>query len=160
MTSKIKTKSLLNDHLTANFHFLKSKYKSIGFCFSGDFNDFKPDVLLSQSPQLRQLIYYNTCGGSSLEKIITDMHASYQPPLPIESVNPNNPEMGEPSEHCANKIFPKADSSTNSKRTFKTIKIRPISNPQMDAMGQVLIKESWKNVLEIPSPEDKITNFY
>ena len=50
---KSKAKSLLNDHLVSNYHFLKSKYKNIRFIFCGDFNDFNSDILVNQSAQLR-----------------------------------------------------------------------------------------------------------
>ena len=134
-----KAKTLLNDHLVGNYHLLKSKYKNVRFVFTGDFNDFSPNILLSQSGQLRQMINYPTCGNNALEKLVTDLHAMYQPPLKINSLIPNSQDLGVPSDHCVNISFPRDDISTESKRVFKTINIRPITNSQLEAMGQFLV---------------------
>ena len=80
-----KIKTVLNDHLAMNYHYLKSKYKSVNFLFLGDFNDFSPNLLLLQATSLRQLVHYPTCfpGGSCIDLIITDIGGHYQPPAAL-----------------------------------------------------------------------------
>ena len=86
-----KTKTITNDHIAENYHYLKAKYSSIKFYFLGDYNDLRPDAILQQSPQLRQLVHYPTCGRSSIDFIITDAHNRYHPPFPLPPLQPSNP---------------------------------------------------------------------
>ena len=59
-------KNLLSDHLSMSFYLLKTKYPDAKFIFLGDFNCYKPDDILSLSPQLRQLVHHNTHGDKPL----------------------------------------------------------------------------------------------
>ena len=81
-------------HRLRSADFVEADRKSVSLFFFGDFNDFKTDTLISQSPQFRQMITYPTCGNNCLEKVVTDLHVMYQPPLKIESLIPNSPGLG------------------------------------------------------------------
>ena len=48
--------------LSAIFHLLKMRYEGARFFFLGDFNDFKPDMILHLLPQILQTVNYPTYG--------------------------------------------------------------------------------------------------
>ena len=151
-----KTKTLTNDHIAESFHYLKTKYSNIKFYFLGDFNDFKPDVILQQSPQLRQLVHYNTCGDSSLDLIITDCHALYHPPFSSHPLQPDDPTRAKDSDHLINIFLPKSDPNVASRRTYKTITIRPITESQLSAIGNTLSGLDWSHVENATNTENKL----
>ena len=136
-----KTKTVTNDHIAENFHYLKSKYTSIKFFIIGDFNDLRPDIILQQSPQLRQLVHHKTCGESIIDLIISDCHNLYHPPFSTQPLQPDDPEKAKESDHLVNLFLPRTDSSISSRRTFNLIKIRPITASQINAIGNLLIKQ-------------------
>ena len=153
-----KTKSLTNDHIAQNFHLLKTRYKSINFFITGDFNDFKPNVILQQSPQLRQLVHYKTCGNSSIDLIITDSHCLYHPPFASQPLKPDDPTKAKESDHLINILLPKSDCNVSSRRSYKSITIRPITDSQLMAIGKVLTNQDWLHVKNEEKVDDKVAS--
>ena len=151
-----KTKSLTNDHIAETFHFLKSKYNSVKFFILGDFNDFKPDTILKQSPQLRQLVHYNTCGNNILDLIITDCHTHYHPPFNIPPLKPYNPQQAKESDHNINILLPKSDTNVSSRRMYKIITVRPMTDSQLNAIGKLLTSQDWSHVKNVIKADDKV----
>lgn len=154
-----KTKTITNDHLSTNYHLLKTKYNNVGFIFAGDFNDFKPDVLLQQSPQLRQVVHYKNHGDSNINLIVTDLHTNYHPPFSTVPLLPDNPITHKPSDHLGNIMIPLSDQTVYSKRTFKSIIVRPIKNSQMEKLGAWVVNEDWELLDEVNEPDDKVDLF-
>ena len=142
-----RTKTILNDHITSYYHLLKAKYDSIRFFFLGDFNDHKPDVILQLSPQLRQLIHYPTCGDNTLDLVITDAHVLFHPPLPEAALLPDDPDEAAPSDHLGNLLVPRNIPGIRNNRQYKTISVRPITNSQMNAIGNLLVKKKWQHIV-------------
>ena len=153
-----KTKSALNDHIALNYHLLKAKYESIKFFFLGDFNDHKPDIILQLSPQLRQLVHYPTCGRNILDLIITDAHVLYHPPLPEAALLPDDPDIGAPSDHLGNLLVPRTIPMKNN-RLYKNITVRPITQSQMKAMGNIIVNEKWEHIRSEDDINEKVELF-
>ena len=138
-----KTKTTLNDHIAQNFHILKMKHDNVKFFFLGDFNDHKPDTILKLSPQLRQIVHYPTCGSSILDLIITDAHTLYYPPIPEHPLAPDDPSAAAPSDHYGNLLFPRNIQGIRNNRQYQFVKIRPITQSQLTALGKWIVQEDW-----------------
>ena len=119
------------------------------FWFLGDFNDHKPDLILQLSPQLRQVVHYRTCGQNILDLCITDAHQLYHPPLPEPSLLPDDPSSASPSDHLGNLLVPRSDHSISITRAHKLITVRPITESQMNAIGKLIVNQTWDNVTDI-----------
>ena len=140
-----RTKTILNDHIAQNFHLLKMKHENIKFFFLGDFNDFKPDLILQLSSQLRQTVHYPTCGQSTIDLCVTDAHALYHPPLPEEPLLPDDPITASPSDHSGNLFVPRTEKGIANNPQRKTITVR-VGNYSGAELGL-----SWLRQLKMPT---------
>ena len=136
-------KTVLSDHLSMNYYLLKMRFPLAKFIFLGDFNCYKPDPILSLSPQLRQLVHYKTCGDKVLDLVVTDMHQWYHPPVPSEPLLPDLPSEAAPSDHLGNLLIPRTVSGIHATRLYRKITVRPLSSSQIDALGRWISLEQW-----------------
>ena len=83
----------------------------------------------------------------------------YKPADSIESLVPNEGVVGEPSDHRINILFPKSDTMLEPVRRYQTITIRPISNSDKAAMGQVIASQDWHELLINDSVDKKLEIF-
>ena len=154
-----KTKTALNDHIAANFHLLKMKYECARFFFLGDFNDFKPDLILHLSPQLRQTVHYPTYGSSTLDLCVTDAHKLYLPPVPEPNLLPDDPSSASPSDHLGNLFLPRRMKGVSNNRQYKNVTVRPITNSQLAALGKWIVYEKWNTVTSENDTNMKLEKF-
>ena len=152
-------KSVLSDHISMNYYLLKMKFPKAKFLFLGDFNCYKPDVILQLSPQLRQLVHYNTYGEKTLDLLITDMHTWYHPAIPSDALLPDNPTDASPSDHLGNLLVPRSIPGVSATRMFRKIKVRPLSSSQIDALGRWISSESWEQLLAASEVDTKLEIF-
>ena len=154
-----KTKTALNDHIAANFHLLKMRYEGARFFFLGDFNDFKPDMILHLSPQLRQTVHYPTYGSSTLDLCVTDAHMLYLPPVPEPKLLPDDPSLASPSDHLGNLFLPRRVKGISNNRQYKNVTVRPITNSQLAALGKWISNEKWDTVISENATNMKLDVF-
>ena len=154
-----RTKTLLNDHIASYYHLLKAKFDSIKFFFLGDFNDFKPDLILQLSPQLRQLVHYPTYGSKTLDLVITDAHVLYHPPKAEDALVPDDPLLAAPSDHLGNLLIPRTVSGVGATRQYKSITVRPLTQSQLNQLGQWLINEKWEAITTENDVDNKLEMF-
>ena len=154
-----RTKTILNDHIAVNFHVLKMKYPSSKFFFIGDFNDHKPDQILQLSPQLRQIVHHPTYRSHTLDLCITDAHLLYHPPLKEPPLLPDDPLLASPSDHSGILLIPRSQQSPTSSRAHKLITVRPITESQMNALGNWIVGEGWESVLDNDDTDSKLEAF-
>ena len=152
-------KSILSDHISMNYYLLKMKFPKAKFLFLGDFNCYKPDVILQLSPQLRQLVHYNTYGEKTLDLLITDMHTWYHPAIPSDALLPDNPTDASPSDHLGNLLVSRSIPGVSATRMFRKIKVRPLSSSQIDALGRWISSESWEQLLAASEVDTKLEIF-
>ena len=152
-------KNLLSDHLSMNYYLLKTKYPDAKFIFLGDFNCYKPDVLLSLSPQLRQLVHHNTYGDKPIDLIVTDMHTLYHPPAICQHLLPDNPDNAAPSDHLGNLLLPRTVRGVHTKRITKSITIRPFTDSQISAIGRWIASQSWDTMTTLPDVDSQLESF-
>ena len=152
-------KSILSDHISMNYYLLKMKFPKAKFLFLGDFNCYKPDVILQLSPQLRQLVHYNTYGEKTLDLLITDMHTWYHPAIPSDALLPDNPAVASPSDHIGNLLVSRSIPGVSATRMFRKIKVRPLSSSQIDALGCWISSESWEQLLAASDVDTKLEIF-
>ena len=129
------------------------------FLFLGDFNCYKPDQLFSLSPQLRQLVHYNTYGDKVLDLIVTDMHTWYHPPVPSDHLLPNLPDEASPSDHLGNLLIPRAVTGIVASRVYRKITVRPLSSSQIDALGRQISLEQWEELKAATDVDDQLEIF-
>ena len=154
-----KTKTVLNDHIAINFHLLKMKHEAVKFFFLGDFNDHKPDNILQLSPQLRQVVHHPTCGKNILDLVVTDAHTLYDPPYLEPPLQPNDPSSASPSDHYGNVLVPRSHLGPVSSRIYKVIKVRPITQSQLNILGSAIVMEDWSAVISENNTNDKLEVF-
>ena len=139
-------KTLLNEHISQNYHLLKTEYPNSKFIFLGDFNDFSPQVLLELSSQLRQVVHFATRGKSTIDLIVTDMHTLYHPPQKLGPLEPDEDENGVPSDHDGILWIPRYDNSIDVPRSFNSIQVRPIKESQKKEFGCWIGNFDWKKI--------------
>ena len=154
-----KTKTLLNDHISTNFHLLKMKIPTAKFWFLGDFNDHNPHILLQLSQQLRQIVHHPTYKQKTLDLGITDAHTLYHPPRAEPPLLPNDPSSASPSDHHGNLFIPRSDPTYKIPRAYKQITVRPITKSQMDTLGNWITNEKWEYVLEEDDTDNTLEKF-
>ena len=152
-------KTILSDHISMNFHLLKMKHPEAKFLFLGDFNCYKPDHILLLSPQLRQLVHYNTHGDKVLDLLITDMHTLYHPPVPCDYLLPDHPADASPSDHLGNLLTPRSVPGVTSSRVYRTIRVRPLTESQISAIGRWFAAETWDQLLSLSDVDSKLDFF-
>ena len=154
-----KTKTLLNDHISTNYHLLKMKTPTAKFWFLGDFNDHSPNLILHLSQQLRQIVHHPTYGQKTLDLAITDAHALYHPPRSEPPLLPKDPSAASPSDHHGNLFIPRSDPAYKTARASKTITVRPLTKSQLNALGNWIVNETWKYVLQEDDTDTALDNF-
>ena len=135
------------------------KHEGSRFFFLGDFNDHKPDLILQLSPQLRQVVHYETCGKSILDLCITDAHVLYHPPLPEAPLLPDDPSSASPSDHCGNLLIPREHTGITSNRQHRLVTVRPITQSQINSLGNWIVDENWANVINETETDRKLDLF-
>ena len=141
------------------YYLLKTRYQGAKFLFLGDFNCYKADNILLLSPQLRQVVHYNTHGGKTIDLIITDMHTLYHPPVPCHQLLPDDPVTAAPSDHLGSLLIPRTFSGIPSSRKYKTLTVRPITDSQIAAMGRVIAEEKWDYIDAITDVDKQLESF-
>ena len=156
---KSRKKTLLTDHISMTYYLLKTKYNDAKFLFLGDFNCYKPDNILLLSPQLRQIVHYNTYADKTIDLIITDMHTLYHPPVPCHQLLPDDPVAAAPSDHLGNLLLPRTFSGVTSSRKYKTITVRPLTDSQIAAIGRWIAVEKWDFIDAIADVDEQLETF-
>ena len=141
-----KKKTILSDHISMNYHHIRAKYPEARFLFLGDFNCYKPDVILHLSPQFRQVVHYPTHNNKILDLIVTDLHNLYHPPIPNDPLLPDHPDVAAPSDHAGNLLIPRSVHGVTSSRICKRLTVRPITESQLAALGRLISMHSWNNL--------------
>ena len=152
-------KTILSDHISMNFHLLKMEHPEAKFLFLGDFNCYKPDHILLLSPQLRQLVHYNTHGDKVLDLMITDLHTLYHPPVPSDYLLPDHPTDASPSDHLGNLLIPRSVPGVTSSKVYRTIRVRPLTDSQIAAIGRWIAVEPWDHLHSQPDVDSKLDLF-
>ena len=154
-----KKKTILSDHISMNYHHIRAKYPEARFLFLGDFNCYKPDVILHLSPQFRQVVHYPTHNNKILDLIVTDLHNLYHPPIPNDPLLPDHPDLAAPSDHVGNLLIPRSVPGIASRRICKTLTVRPITDSQLSALGRLISGHSWKTLESITDVDTQLDFF-
>ena len=154
-----KTKTILNDHIATNFHLLKMRHEQSRFFFLGDFNDHKPDLILQLSPQLRQTVHHFTYGQKTLDLCITDAHLLYHPPASEPPLLPDDPSSASPSDHSGNLLIPRSQPANKTPRVHKLVTVRPITQSQLNALGNWIVNEEWESVINEEDTDASLEHF-
>ena len=106
-----------------------------------------------------QLLHYKTHGDKVLDLLITDMHTLYHPPAPSHYLLPDHPADASPSDHLGNLLVPRSVPGVTSSRHYRTIRVRPLAESQIAAMGRWIAAESWDLLHTLTDVDSKLDFF-
>ena len=138
-------KNQLLDHIVTTCHVLLTKYPNAALFIGGDRNELSISPLLNSIPKLRQINTRNTCNGKVLDVLMTNIPELYSLPEIIPPVQPDNPDVGCPSDHnpvIATPLF-NTDAAHSSSNEYIVKQSRPLPESGVHEFGQWLVGEKW-----------------
>lgn len=155
---KSKKKTALLDHIAETYNFLSTKYeKGLYWMLAGDTNDLKLNAILNLSPNMKSLVKKPTRRNpdSILDNIITDMAKWYQSPECLEPLDADPGSGGKPSDHLIVVMKPISVINNKPARVIREIAVRPLKQSGIDLFGHWIKKQSWKEVFDAKSVDEK-----
>ena len=151
-------KSLLLDHINQAFNIISTKYgDGLHFIISGDTNDLKLDNILNLSHNMRQLVMDVTRMDppAMLDPIMSTLGSYYQRPVCLPPLDPDLDTNGKPADHLIVVMRPIDTLNNKPSRSFRTIKVRPITKSGRAKFNSWIQEQSWREVLEEDSVDLK-----
>ena len=96
---------------------------------------------------------------ATLDVIITNISALYQPPTTLPPLDNDVDETGKPSDHLIVVMKPLSTEFSFLPKRYKVIKYRPFPDSGIRAMGQWIKAQSWHKIYEIGCPNLKAEKF-
>ena len=154
--SKKKTATL--DHIAETYNFLNAKYgKGTYWILAGDTNDMKLDPILHLSPNLKSVVTNPTRLNPDriLDNIITDLGKWYQSPVCLPPIGADPGSGGKPSDHQIVIMEPISTINNKPARATRIISVRPMKQSGIDLFGDWLNNQTWSEVLEAKTVDEK-----
>ena len=154
--SKKKTATL--DHIAETYNQLNAKYgKGLYWILAGDTNDLKLDPILHLSPNLKSVVTKPTRLNPDrvLDNIIKDLPKWYQTPECLPPLEADPGSGGKQSDHLIVTMTPICTINNKPARTARVINVRPMKQSGIDLFGEWLNKQTWKEVLEAETLDEK-----
>ena len=149
-----KKNSKMADHIVTTLHMLYSKYPDSAIVLGADKNDMNIIPILSCGLKLRQVVDKYTRKQRILDIVIMNTSGYYKSPLIAPPIEPDNPSMGQPSDHSVPICIPHMDRHTPPERNYRIIKYRPLPESSLRRFGEWIVGESWEAVKnELPATE-------
>ena len=157
---KSKKKTALLDHIGETYHMLNAKYQSgLHWILAGDTNDLKLGSILSLSPKLKQVVRTPTRKSEILDPIITSLSTYYQLPVCLPPLDNDPDKNGAPSDHRIVFMQPINVINNDSARIRKTVKVRPLPESGIRAMGRWIVGHNWEEVYSAVTAHDQADIF-
>ena len=156
-------KSLLLDHISQAFHIISTKYgDGLHFIIAGDTNDLKMDNILNLTHNMRQLVMDVTRLNppAMLDPIISTLGSFYQRPVCLPPLDPDPDLNGKPSDHFIVVMKPISTVDNKPNRSYKSVKVRPLTRSGLAKFGAWIQEQSWREVLEEDSVDKKAENLH
>ena len=160
-SSKQTKKDDFIDHLADVFHTLSSKYgPDIKFIIGGDYNRLNLKPILNLTPDFKQVVNVPTRRNPDaiLDKIVTNIHALYQPPTTLLPLENDDDKTGKPSDHLICIMRPISTGIPPSVK-YKQIKFRRFPDSALREMGRWLQGQNWHEVYMLTCPNQKAEKF-
>ena len=116
-------------------------------------------MILQLSPQLRQTVHHFTYGQKTLDLCITDAHLLYHPPASEPPLLPDDPSSASPSDHSGNLLIPRSQPANKTPRVHKLVTVRPITQSQLNALGNWIVDEEWESVINEEDTDASLEHF-
>ena len=158
--SKKKTATL--DHIAETYNFLNAKFgRGLYWILAGDTNDMKLDMILNLHPSLKSVVTEPTRLNPDkiLDNIITDMSSYYQAPECLSPLEADKGSGGKPSDHKIVVMEPINSLNNKCARITRNILVRPLKQSGIDLFKYWLNSQSWKEVFEASTVDDKAEVF-
>ena len=143
---KAKKAAKITDYILGVVHSLLSCFPRAGVVVGGDKNDLSIEPILNGIPQLRQTNFELTHKNKTIDIILTNLHSFYEAPIVLPPVQPDNPNLGKPSDH--RQVFARPFKGNKNTRTYTTREVRPLPDSGIQKFAQWIIPEGWKEILE------------
>ena len=94
-------KTILLDHINSTYQLLSAKDQNTHWIMAEDFNNLKPENILSLSPQLKQLVKGKTRENPAaiFDLVITDIHPFYHDAQIIDPLEVDINKVDHNSDH-------------------------------------------------------------
>ena len=135
--------SKLIDHLISSVHYLQSKYTNACFILGGDKNKLPLVPLLEGLPGFQQIVNKFTYKEKTLDVILTNCAHLFSNPITVEPVQPDDPNIGKPSDHLTVVAIPLDQSLNSIKREYIIKTVRPIPESGVEAFSNWLSLQEW-----------------
>ena len=145
-------------HRAETYNQLNAKYgKGLYWILAGDTNDLKLDPILHLSPNLKSVVTKPTRLNPDrvLDNIIKDLPKWYQTPECLPTLEADPGSGGKQSDHLIITMTPTCTINNKTARTARVINVRPMKQSGIDLFGEWLNKQTWKEVLEAETLDEK-----
>ena len=151
--------SKMADHVVSTLQMLAATYPESGIIIGGDKNYMNISPVLNCGLRLKQCNDKATRQGVILDIIITNLYPYYNSPTLAPPIQPDNPDMGKPSDHWVPICTPHTDRFKPPRRTFRTVKFRPLPASSISKFGEWIVSEKWENISRNCSPSEQAQEF-
>ena len=155
-------KSLLLDHISEAYHWLKTKYpKGLHFVIGADSNDLKLDNILSLDKNFVQMVRKPTRFNppAILDPVITSLSSYYQEPEILRPLDSDQDQMGSQSDHMIVLVTPINTINNQSARYQRIIRVRPLTTSGLNLFKSWLVDHDWSNVTSAVTVHEKAKIF-
>ena len=98
-------------------------------------------MLLHTDSALKQIVTIPTRKGKTLDVFVTNLGDSYQSPVALPPLQPDDPEHAHPSDHNGLLVLPVLIDKMLS--LTKTVTVRRFSDLKINLFGQIINAEGW-----------------
>ena len=149
-----KHKTDLLDHLAEAFNVLSAKFSTgLHLCIAGDTNELKLNSILNLSSNLIQVVTKptrsdpKTGAEAILDPVIMTLSQYYQEPLCLDPLDPDPDKDGKKSDHRIVLLKPINEIDNRCSRTYREIKVRPITKSGMVRLREWFETQDWSQIL-------------
>ena len=138
---------------------LYTKYPESAIILGGDKNDMDISPILRCGLKLHQIVDRNTRKNKILDVIIMNTSGLYNSPVIAPPILPDNPCLGQPSDHSVPVCAPHTNRYTRPTRNYRIINYRPLPESSIKRFGEWIVSEQWNSINPESSPTDQAIQF-
>ena len=145
-----RTKTKLLDHISVAYNIISAKYQTgLHFIIAGDTNELKLDQILNLHPRMEQMVKGVTRldPPRMLDPILTTLGSYYQTPEILAPLGADSDRVGRPSDHLIPLMRPINQIDNKCSRTYREIRVRPVTRSGMERMGDWFEAQEWTQVI-------------
>ena len=151
--------SKMADHVVGTLHMLATRYPDSGIILGADKNEMDISPILNCGLRLRNCVDQPTRQGVVLDVILMNTFAYFNSAIIVPPIQPDDPVKGKPSDHSVPVCVPHTDRYNRPRRSYKTIKYRPLPESSLRKLGEWIVTEEWGDIKGDLSPTQQVKAF-